>query len=81
MAKGKVFISYRRDDAAGFSHVIRDRLIEHLPKERVFMDVADIEAGADFVKTLRDAVAQCDVLIALMGKRWAGPMLPPGSRV
>jgi hypothetical protein len=72
MAKGKVFISYRRDDAAGFSHVIRDRLIEHLPKERVFMDVADIEAGADFVRTLEDAVGQCDVLIALMGKRWAG---------
>jgi TIR domain len=81
MAKGKVFISYRRDDAAGFSHVIRDRLIEHLPKERVFMDVSDIEAGADFVKTLQDAVSQCDVLIALMGKRWAGAERDGRSRL
>jgi hypothetical protein len=81
MAKGKVFISYRRDDAAGFSHVIRDRLIEHLPKERVFMDVTDIDAGADFVKTLQDAVSQCDVLLALMGKRWAGDPRDGQSRL
>ena len=27
MAKKKVFISYRRDDAAGFSHAIHDRLV------------------------------------------------------
>jgi hypothetical protein len=33
MAKKKVFISYRRDDAAGFSHAIHDRLVEHLSKD------------------------------------------------
>lgn len=72
MAKGNVFISYRRDDAAGFSHAIHDRLIEHLPKDRVFMDVLGIEPGTDFVKKLESTVDRCDVLLALIGKRWAG---------
>ena len=52
MAKKKVFISYRRDDVAGFSHAIHDRLVEFLPDERVFMDVLGIETGADFSKRL-----------------------------
>ena len=72
MAKKKVFISYRRDDAAGFSHAIHDRLVEFLPDERVFMDVHGIETGADFSKRLEAALAQCGVLLVLIGKRWAG---------
>jgi hypothetical protein len=72
MAKRKVFISYRRDDAAGFSHAVHDRLVEHLPNARVFMDVHGIESGADFVKKLEGALDQCGVLLVLIGKRWAG---------
>lgn len=72
MAKRKVFISYRREDAAGFSHAIHDRLVETLSKDRVFMDVLGIEPGADFVEKLESAVRQCEVLIALIGTRWAG---------
>src|SRR6266446_486342 len=72
MAKRNVFISYRREDAAGFSHAIYDRLVENLSKDRVFMDVLGIEPGADFVEKLESAVRQCDVLIALIGTRWAG---------
>jgi hypothetical protein len=72
MAKKKVFISYRRDDAAGFSHAIHDRLVEFLPDGRVFIDVLGIETGADFVKRLDAALGQCGVLLVLIGKRWAG---------
>lgn len=72
MSKRNVFISYRRDDAAGFSHAIYDRLVGHLPKDQVFMDVLGIEPGADFVKRLESTVDSCDVLLALIGKRWAG---------
>jgi hypothetical protein len=72
MTKRKVFISYRRDDAAGFAHAIHDRLVENLPKEQVFMDVVGIEPGADFVDKLKSTVNQCSVLLALIGKRWLG---------
>jgi hypothetical protein len=81
MAKRKVFISYRRDDAAGFSHAIHDRLVEHLPSQRVFMDVRGIESGADFVKKLEGALDQCGVLLVLIGKRWAGSDEAGGSRL
>ncbi len=52
MTRKTVFISYRRDDAAGFPHAVHDRLVEFLPEERVFMDVHGIETGADFSKRL-----------------------------
>ena len=81
MAKKKVFISYRRDDAAGFSHAIHDRLVEFLPDERVFMDVLGIETGADFSKRLEAALAECSVLLVLIGKRWAGSDESGGSRL
>lgn len=81
MSKGKVFISYRRDDAAGFSHAVHDRLVEHLPKDRVFMDVHGIEPGVDFVKKLQATVQSCDVLIALIGKRWSGENDAGGTRL
>jgi hypothetical protein len=72
MTKRKVFISYRRGDAAGFAHTIHDRLVENLPKEQVFMDVVGIEPRADFVDKLKSTVNQCSVLLALIGKRWLG---------
>jgi hypothetical protein len=36
------------------------------------MDVLGIEPGGDFAEKLESAVRQCDVLIALIGRRWAG---------
>ncbi len=77
----KVFISYRRDDAAGFSHAIYDRLAEHLGTDRVFKDVASIGAGDDFAKRIQRAIAQSKVVIALIGKRWAGDSAAGNSRL
>ncbi len=36
------------------------------------MDVATVEPGVDFVRAIEEAVGKCDVLVALIGKRWAG---------
>jgi hypothetical protein len=72
MAKKKVFLSYRRDDAAGFVHALHDRLVEYLPGDRVFMDVHGIDSGADYVRKLEAALDRCGVLLVLIGKRWAG---------
>jgi hypothetical protein len=72
MAKKKVFLSYRRDDAAGFVHALHNRLVEYLPEDRVFMDVHGIDTGTDYVRTLEAALDQCGVLLVLIGKRWAG---------
>ena len=47
----------------------------------MFMDVeGQIKPGDDFVKVLNDQVAQCDVLLAIIGERWIGARDADGSR-
>ena len=70
LQKGRIFISYRRADSAGYAGRIYDRLTAHFGKDAVFMDVDTIEAGLDFVVVLRNAVQSCDVLVALIGRQW-----------
>jgi hypothetical protein len=36
---GKIFLSYRREDAAGFALALFDRLEQSFPAESLFMDV------------------------------------------
>ena len=70
LQKGRIFISYRRTDSAGYAGRIYDRLMAHFGKDAVFMDVDTIEAGVDFVVVLQNAVQSCDVLVALIGRQW-----------
>src|SRR2546427_12312485 len=65
-----LFISYRRDDSAGLTGRIYDRLQAHFGAEAVFMDVDSIPFGVDFRHYLTDAVAKCKVLLAIIGERW-----------
>ena len=71
-AMSKVFISYRRDDSSGYAHAIHSQLVQHFSKDQVFMDVDTMDPGVDFVRAIEKAVGECDVLVALIGKRWAG---------
>ncbi len=70
LQKGRIFISYRRIDSAGYAGRIYDRLVAYFGEDAIFMDVDTIEGGTDFIKVLEDAVQSCDVLIALIGKQW-----------
>ena len=65
-----IFISYRREDSAGYAHAIYGRLVQRFSKDQVFMDVDTVEPGVDFVRVIEDAVGNCDVLLAMIGKRW-----------
>lgn len=67
---GGIFISYRREDSAGHSGRLFDRLREQFGQERVFMDVAGIEPGVDFVEAIDTAVGSCDALIVVIGRTW-----------
>jgi len=44
------------------------------------MDVDTIDAGVDFVKVLEEAVQSCDVLVALIGRRWLNLKDENGAR-
>ncbi len=68
--RGKIFISYRRDDAAGDARGIRDGLARTFGKANVFMDIDNLLAGQRFDRELEKALERCDVLIAVIGPRW-----------
>ena len=66
----KIFISYRRDDAPADASHLYDRLVRTFGKPNVFMDVDKVWAGQRFDHVLDEARSQCDVLIAVIGRRW-----------
>jgi formylglycine-generating enzyme required for sulfatase activity len=76
----KVFISYRRDAAAGHAGRVHDRLEREFGADLLFMDVDAIPLGRDFTKVLREEVARCDVLLALIGPNWLNVRDEEGKR-
>src|SRR5262249_25537873 len=77
----KIFISYRRDDSSGYAHAIYRELARHFSKDRLFMDVDTVEPGVDFVHVIEEMVSECDVLVALIGRRWVGTKPDGTSRL
>jgi len=75
-----IFISYRRDDSAGYAGRLYDRLSAHFGADQVFMDVAGIELGTDFVTAIEQAVGSCKVLIVVIGDEWASTTDAAGRR-
>jgi len=67
---GQIFISYRREDSSAWAGRLSDRLKNHLPSNKIFMDVDTIDPGVDFVEAVEEVVSACDVLIAVIGNRW-----------
>ena len=68
----RLFISYRRDDTAGYARAIGADLARHFGPGQVFIDVDDIGAGQPFAEVIRRAVGESKVLLVLIGKRWLG---------
>jgi hypothetical protein len=66
----KVFITYRREETAAHAGRIYDAMVARFGEGHVFMDV-DMTPGVDFVERITEAVAACQVLIVVMGPRWA----------
>ncbi len=75
-----IFISYRREDASPYAGRLYDHLSARFGADRVFMDIDTIRPGDDFVQVISDRVAACDVLIAIIGKRWASCVDARGVR-
>src|SRR5262249_53460502 len=68
---GNIFISYRREDSAAYAGRLCDRLNTLVGSDRVFMDIEDIAPGQQFAKTIDDTIARCDVVLIVIGPRWA----------
>jgi hypothetical protein len=77
---GKIFINYRRGDDPGNTGRLFDRLQDAFQSDQLFMDVDSIKPGLDFVRVLEEQVAQCDVLLAVIGKDWIDARDNAGAR-
>src|SRR5215469_12426095 len=76
-----IFISYRREDSCAYAGRLYDHLVDRFGKDRVFMDVDSIGPGDDFIEVLQNTVSSCDVLIAVISKRWLIATDPNGRRL
>jgi hypothetical protein len=78
----RIFISYRREDVAGYAGRLRDRLVGTYGSNSVFMDVHSLRSGQNYVEIIQNAVKSCDVLIAMIGGNWLGKgSSEPGGRL
>jgi TIR domain-containing protein len=68
--RGKMSISYRREDSRWSARSLYDRLTAHFDQKQIFMDVDGLPSGTDSVKTIERRVSGCDVLIAVIGPHW-----------
>ena len=75
-----VFISYRRDDAAGHAGRLADHLLDQFGVGSVFMDVESIEAGVDFAAAIERAIAESDAVLVVIGPRWLEAASLGGTR-
>ncbi len=72
MPAGCVFISYRRDDSAGYARALGDALALEFGAARVFIDVDDIAAGQAFGDVIQQQLGSAQLLLVLIGRRWLG---------
>ncbi len=75
-----IFISYRRDDSAGHAGRLFDLLQARFGADHVFMDVDTIKPGQNFSRVIEDRIAQCDVMLVLIGRDWLSCAAPDGTR-
>lgn len=70
MSADGIFISYRRSDSQHAAGRLADALVREFGDERIFRDIEDIQAGADFVETLDRALSECRVMLVVIGGQW-----------
>ncbi len=76
-----IAISYRREDTGWITGRIFDRLKIHFEKSVtdgqksksiIFMDYDSMPVGVDFRNHIRGILDDCDLVLAIIGPRWAG---------
>lgn len=76
----KIFISYRRDDAAGEAGRLADHLSRRFGADAVFLDIETIDPGTDFVSVLQTTLQQTAAVLVVIGTRWISLRGASGTR-
>ena len=75
-----VFISYRRNDTSANAGRLSDWLKRQFGAANVFLDTEKIAPGETFPRVLEERLAASDVLLAVIGPRWASISDAAGNR-
>jgi hypothetical protein len=76
----RIFICYRRDDAAGHAGRLGDALSSQFGAAEIFRDIETIAPGEDFVRAMSTAIEGCTVFLAVIGRNWLTAPHADGSR-
>ena len=76
----RIFISYRRDDAAGEAGRLADHMNRRFGKGHVFLDIDTIDPGTDFVRVLQSSLRETAAVLVVIGQRWTSLRDTAGGR-
>lgn len=76
----RVFLSYRREDTAGYAGRLGDGLSSRFGRSQVFRDIDAIPPGVNFVKNTDEAIGACDYVLLLIGNKWLSVSSKEGDR-
>jgi TIR domain len=69
-ARVRLFLSYQRADSRHVAGRLRDRVVQELGPDSVFLDVDSISIGRDVREAIRESIAAVDVFVVLIGSNW-----------
>lgn len=67
-----IFMSYRREDSSSYADFLFFCLKDEVPDVHIFRDSDTLLPGMVFSEKIEETIAACDILLALIGKRWSG---------
>lgn len=68
--RSHIFLSYRREDTAGYTGRLHEDLARIFGAMNVFKDSSSIPPGSPFPKYIETELAKTTVLVAVIGKQW-----------
>jgi hypothetical protein len=66
----KIFISYRRADAADFTVALYQELCDYFGNDSIFKDINAIRPGQSFADVLSEALQESPVVLVVIGPKW-----------
>jgi len=76
-----IFINYRRADSAEQAQRLFELLSRYLqkPEKQLYFDTETTPLGVDYGKLIADKIADCDVMLTLIGEHWLTVKNPGGE--
>ncbi|MET1081527.1 MAG: toll/interleukin-1 receptor domain-containing protein [Burkholderiales bacterium] len=72
----RIFVSYRRLEAAGYAISIVESIAREFGEQEVFQDLRRLQGGDDWNQEITAAIQTSKVMVVVIGPAWAGWTVP-----